>query len=307
MKLVFEKIESLNSTHIDKNQDRLPKVHKWQMRVAQMGFQTVGRIFPQWMAKQAYAIFSTPRWRAKHARTDEIIDSAVVFDFAFEGQIIKVYEWGNPKDKIILLAHGWESRGTALRMYVAPLVGLGYCVVAYDAVGHGDSGGKQNNVPTNAQTITALIHHYNGIYGAIGHSFGCSGLVYALQYVDNTLSIEKLVFLAVPYKTKKIIESFFTAIKAPDGLKKSFYSIVEKLNNRSIDDIDITKSYLHVKVGQLLLIHDRFDDVTGIDAAEEIVHQWDNAKLLVTEGYGHFRIAKNPDVLKRIVAFITDN
>lgn len=307
MKLAFEKIESLNSTHVDKNQDRLPKVHKWQTWVAQMGFQTVGRVFPQWMAKQAYNIFSTPRWRAKHARTDEIIDSATVYDFAFEGHFLKVYEWGNPQDKIILLAHGWESRGTALRMYVRPLVSLGYCVVAYDAVGHGDSGGLQNNVSTNARTITAIIHHYNGIYGAIGHSFGCSGLVYALQYVDNSLSIEKLVFLAVPYKTQKIIESFFTVIQAPDSVKKSFYSIVEKLTGRSIDDIDITKSSPHVQVGQLLLIHDRYDDVTGIDAAEEIVRQWDNAKLLVTEGYGHFRIAKNPDVLKRIVAFITDN
>ncbi len=306
MKVAPEKIETLKSAHIDKKQDRLPQANKWQMWAAQLGFQTMGRIFPKWMAKQAYAIFSTPRWRAKHTRTDEIIERAKVIDFAFEGHIIKLYEWGNPQDEIILLAHGWESRGTALRMYVDPLVNSGYCVVAFDAVGHGDSGGKQNNVPTNARTIAEIMHYYNGIYGAIGHSFGCTGLVYALQYVDNSLSIEKLVFLAVPYKTKKIIDSFFEVIKAPDGVKKSFFSLIEKFNGRPIDEIDVSKSHPYVKVGQLLLVHDRYDDVTGIDAAENVVHQWDNAQLLVTEGYGHFRIAKNPDVLKRIVAFITE-
>ncbi len=59
-------------------------------------------------------------------------------------------------------------------------------------------------------------------------------------------------------------------------------------------------------MGKLLLVHDRKDEVTTIDAAERVVTHWENAQLLMTEGYGHFRIAKNPDVIRRIVAFITN-
>ena len=258
------------------------------------------------MAKQAYTMFATPRWRAKHTRTDHIIDSARVIDFNFREHIIKLYEWGNPEHPKILLAHGWESRGTALRMFVPELLKLNYCIVSYDAVGHGDSSGKLNNISTNAKTIAAIINNYGGIYGAIGHSFGCSSLVYAMQFIDNSIAIEKLVFLAVPHKTKRLIDGFFKMVNAPDGVKKSFYSIIEAANHRSLDEIDVATAHSDVKVGKLLLLHDRFDDVTSLEAAENVVHNWDNAKLLITEGYGHFRIAKNPDVIKRIIEFIEE-
>ncbi len=304
MKIAHNKIEVLTSNHIDNHQERTPKVKKWQLSLAKVGFQTFGKIFPKWSAKKAYDIFATPRWRATHARKDDIILSASTSDFVFDSHIIKLYEWGNPQHPAVLLAHGWESRGTALRMFVKPLVSMGYFVIAFDALGHGNSGGKQNNVATNGRTIAAIIRHYHGVYAAIGHSFGCSSLIYALQYADTNLSIDKLVFLAVPYKTRHIIESYFDVIKAPDSVKKSFYAIIEKKSGRSVDDFDVSKANKQVKVGSLLLVHDRFDDVTGIDAAETIVHNWDNARLLVTEGYGHFRLAKNPDVSKRIVDFI---
>jgi pimeloyl-ACP methyl ester carboxylesterase len=53
-----------------------------------------------------------------------------------------------------------------------------------------------------------------------------------------------------------------------------------------------------------LLIHDEKDEVTNIEAATRVEERWDNALLLVTSGYGHFRIAKNPDVIRRIIDFI---
>ena len=306
MKIANHKIETIHSAHQDNKQEPMPKSRHWQMQAARIGFQTLGRIFPTWMAKQAYTMFATPRWRAKHIRTDHIIDSARVSDFNFQEHIIKLYEWGNPQNPKILLAHGWESRGTALRMFVPHLLKLNYCIISYDAVGHGDSSGKLNNISTNAKTIAAIINHCGSIYGAIGHSFGCSSLVYAMQYIDNSIAIEKLVFLAVPHKTKKIIDGFFKMVNAPDGVRKSFYSIIEAANQRSLDEIDVATAYFDVKVGKLLLLHDRYDDVTSLEAAEKVVHNWDNAKLLITEGYGHFRIAKNPDVIKRIIEFIEE-
>ncbi len=300
------KIEFLDSKHLDNGTERTPNIKPWQLRLAKTGFQTVGRLFPKFMAQQAYKIFSTPRWRARHKQPDDIILAAKVVDLPFDGHTIKLYEWANAdSDKIVLLAHGWESRGTALRMYVEPLLEKGYKVVAFDALAHGDSGGKQNNLMINARTISAIYDYYGGIYAAIGHSFGCSSLVYAQQFVNNKIHFERLVFLAVPHRTRQIMEGFFGYIAVPKSVQRAFFNHIEGLTKQPIDTSDVALAYPSVKVGKLLLVHDRKDEVTTIDAAERVVEHWHNAKLLVTEGYGHFRIAKNPDVIRRIVIFLT--
>jgi pimeloyl-ACP methyl ester carboxylesterase len=304
MKQNHSRIEKLVSNHIDKKIEPTPPVSTFQIKSVTGAFKYLGPVFPKTMAQLAYRIFTTPRWRAKHTRTDAVIDAATVVDFSFRDHTIKLYEWGNACNPIILLAHGWESRGTALRMFVNPLVEQGYRVVAYDAIGHGDSTGKGNTISTNAKTIAAIIQHYGGIYGAIGHSFGCSSLVYALQYVDTSLHIEKVVFLAVPHRTKRIIEGFFGYIQAPERVKHAFYNKIEAIYGRSVDTVDVAHAHSQVKIRALLLIHDSQDDVTSLEAAERVVENWQNAKLLITEGYGHFRIAKNPDVIKRIVQFV---
>jgi pimeloyl-ACP methyl ester carboxylesterase len=305
MNITHPKIEYLMSTHVDRKIEPTPPAHKWKIRLAQGAFQTLGLVFPKTMAKQAFKIFATPRWRAQHTRTDAVIDNAKVSDFPFREFNVKLYEWGTGGDPIILLAHGWESRGTALRMFVKPLITEGYKVVAYDAVGHGNSSGERNNLSTNAKTIAAIIHHFGGIYGAIGHSFGCSSLVYALQYVDNSLSLEKLILLAVPPRMTQIISGLFKVLKAPKRVQKAFYQNAINIYGHDISNVDTVSAYKEVKIGQLLLIHDKEDEITPIHTAEKIIETWDNARLLVTEGYGHFRIAKNPDVIKRIVGFIT--
>ena len=67
---------------------------------------------------------------------------------------------------------------------------------------------------------------------------------------------------------------------------------------------DVATTGEQVKVEKLLLIHDEKDEVTDIIAAKRVEAAWKNALLLITSGYGHFRIAKNPDVIRRIIGFI---
>jgi hypothetical protein len=153
-------IEYLNSAHADNGTEQLPRVHNWQARLAQCFFKLFGNIFPRWTAQIAYKFFRTPRWRAQHKRPDALIIAARLVDFPFQNETIKCYEWGDAAaKKTILLAHGWESRGTALRMYVPDLIKNGFKIVAFDALAHGDSTGKQNNLLTNAKTIVALRHN----------------------------------------------------------------------------------------------------------------------------------------------------
>jgi pimeloyl-ACP methyl ester carboxylesterase len=300
------RIEILKTIPPDGKEDRQPQGRKLLLSLTRLSFQTVGRVFPTKMSKLAYRIFATPRWRAKHLRSDAVIDAAKIVDFNFRNFKVKLYEWGNPEDRIVLLAHGWESRGTALRMYVNPLLAKGFRVVAFDSLGHGDSEGERNNLSTNAKLMAEIVKHYGGIYGCIGHSFGCSSLTYMLQHVDNQAVVERVVFLAVPHGIKKIVDDYFIFLHVPKQVQHVFYKTIENINSRPIEELDVATAYPSVKVGKLLLLHDRFDDVTSMEAAEKVVERWDNAHLLITEGFGHFRLAKNRDVIDRIVRFIAE-
>lgn len=302
-------IEYLKSTHPDTGKERVPKVINWQQNLAKGFFQTVGPVFPKWTGQLAYKIFGTPRWRAQHKRPDALILAARVVDFPFQNEIIKCYEWGDVSaSKTVLLAHGWESRGTALRMYVPDLIERGYKIIAFDALAHGDSTGKRNNLLINAQTVAALSKHYNGFYAAIAHSFGCTSILYAMEFLDKTMTINRLVFLAVPPRLLRIVENVFQMMALPDATQKAFIKIIDTRSGHPIEETDVAKASETTKnnVGKLLLIHDEYDEVTNFEAAKRVEATWKNALLLITSGYGHFRIAKNPDVIKRIIEFIND-
>ena len=300
-------IEYLKSAHPDTGKERVPKVQNWQQNLARGFFQAFGPVFPTWTGQLAHKIFGTPRWRAQHKRPDALILAARVVDFPFQNELIKCYEWGDAAaSKTVLLAHGWESRGTALRMYVPDLMGKGYKIVAFDALAHGDSTGKRNNLLTNAQTVLALSRHYRGFYAAIAHSFGCSSIVYAMEFLDKTMAINRLVFLAVPPRSRQIVEGVFKMMALPKAAQNKFIAHIDQMTGHSIEETDVATASETTKnnVEKLLLIHDEQDEVTHIDAAKRIEATWKNALLLVTSGYGHFRIAKNPDVIKRIIGFI---
>jgi pimeloyl-ACP methyl ester carboxylesterase len=306
MKTITQRIEKLHSTHADTRQERTPQFKSWQKRLIQLGFQVFGRLLPRSAANWAYRFFITPRWRARHLRTDDVIDAAKVSDLPFNGHTVKLYNWGDENNPVVLLAHGWESRGTALRMYVKPLLSRNYRVVAFDAIAHGDSTGEWNHLAQNAQTMAHIIGHLGGVHAVIGHSFGCSSVVFALEFVNPQLSIERLVFLAVPHATLRIAEHYFDAFKIPQRTRQHFIKKISNIAQMPVEKIDVAKAHPSVKVGKLLLIHDEKDDVTSIEAAYNVVNNWENAHLIVTSGYGHFRIAKNPDVIRRVVSFIEE-
>ncbi|MEO0044135.1 MAG: hypothetical protein RL329_3583 [Bacteroidota bacterium] len=277
-----------------------------QLRLARFGLQVVGRWMPMQAARLLYGIFSTPRLRAKHRKSDEIIDSAQIIDFKFKNETIKRYEWGKG-NRVILLAHGWESRGTALRDAVPQLIELGFKVVAFDAIAHGDSTGKRNNLAINAATIEAIITHYGGIYGAICHSFGCSSLVYALQFINPGLSVKRVIFIAVPPATKVIMSNFLRMMNAPDSVRKAYYELMEQKAGQKLEKVDVATASKAVKIDELLLFHDRYDEVTSLEAAQRVAERWDNAELRVTEGFGHFKLAKNTKVIQEMVDFMLLN
>lgn len=271
-------------------------------RLIQFGFKTLGSFFPDAAARYAFRLFTTPSVNAKHKTSDPVLESARIFEFMFGKYLLKGYEWGSGA-KTVLLVHGWRSRGTALRSFVPGLLAKGYRVVAFDAPAHGNSPGKRTTLPQFSQSIRAIINHVGGVEGVITHSFGGASTVFTLQNPENEISINKLVLIAAPSSLEHMADSFLGTIKAPTPVISRFYKILEDKIGISLSDAQVSKFYDQVQIGETLLVHDKKDEVVPFSEAEAVLENWPSAKLLASNGYGHFYLMKNPDVIEKVVEF----
>ncbi|MEL6865943.1 MAG: alpha/beta hydrolase [Bacteroidota bacterium] len=281
----------------------VPSQLPWSIRLVRLAYRSVGHLLPGLAARVAYQLFTTPQRRAKHKRSDELLEKARLFEVMYVGRILKAYEWGTG-DKVVLLVHGWESRGTALRSFVPTLVARGYRVVAFDGPAHGNSEGDRTNLSHFAGAIRAMINHIGGVHSIITHSFGGASTVFALSHKEPAIQIKRLVLIGVPSDLSKVLDYFMRSIKAPNAVRKRFFAIMESKINRPVEDTKVSAAYGQVDVEQALIVHDEEDEVVPMRSAKAIASGWPNSTLLVSKGLGHFRLVKNPKLVERVTNFI---
>ena len=273
------------------------------IRLLRAGFSLLGPLAPRLAARMAYRIFTTPRYRARHLNSDEWLEKAQRTTFFFQSLPLRVYEWGEG-DRTILLAHGWESRGTALRSFVPPLVARGYRVIALDGPAHGESEGKQTNMKQYGEALLALIRREGSVKGLICHSFGGAATLYVLGHLAPDLHLERLVLVAVPGSIVPFYREVVDTLKLPRAAAAHFRRIMEQIGQRPLEELDATKGEAHRRVDAILLVHDEGDGAVPIASSREMLRHWDNARLLQTRGLGHSRLMKNPVVVERVAAFL---
>lgn len=278
--------------------------YPFPIRLARFGFATLGRIFPKTAGELAYKLFTKPRIRAVHKTTDEVLESARLFEILYGKQILKAYEWGRG-EKTVILAHGWESRGTALRSFVPGLVAAGFRVVAFDGPAHGNSEGKRTNLIHFAGAIRAVVNHLGDVHGIICHSFGGASSVFFMTQLEPNFAMKKLVLIGVPSNMEKVFRNAFDLMNLPPKAEEAFRKIIsEKLGIIPFQMADSEQTLGKAKVEDVLVVHDKFDDAVPFEAAERVFENFDNVNLLVTQGLGHFKLMKDPRVIQKVVDFV---
>lgn len=299
----LKNIEILPAFQLETLPERKKK-YPWYMQLIPAAFASLGRIFPRWAAIAALQLFSKPRVRAVHRVSDELIESARLFEILYGKIILKCYEWGSGS-RTILLVHGWESRGTAMRSFVPGLVAAGFRVVALDGPAHGNSGGQYTTLPDFAGAVRAVIKQVGPVYGIITHSFGGATSTFALAHLDNSIEIEKMVLIGVPASTRKVVFDYMELIRLPGRAREYFEQMMrKKVKGLSFEQADVVHALEKVKVEEVLVVHDKFDPAVSFESAEAIFERYDHASLLVTQGYGHYKLMKHPDVIERVVDFV---
>lgn len=262
----------------------------------------IGFFSPSLAARFLLLVFSISGRKAKHFREDNVLNAAKRSFINSGGKKIRIYQWGQ-SDKKVLLLHGWQSRGTALRYFVPTLMESGFEIVALDAPGHGESEGWTMILPTYAEAIKAVDVSYGPFQAAIAHSFGCRALTYAIAFLQHDWHVDKIVMLSVPSSLSRIFSEFFDSANIPTKIAWLARERATNILRQPLDNSEIFN--LGDKLtSDILIIHDEDDKVVPLWEAQKINDALPDSKLIVTHDLGHYRLAKDPEVWRSVQQFI---
>ena len=253
-------------------------------------------------AEKAFEIFTSPPTRVRK-EPPAVFKKAEPLTFRFNGVKIVGYRWNHPKDKKVLILHGFESSVVNFDKYVSPLLKKGYEVLAFDAPAHGKSGGKIINAVDYKNFILHLLQHYGPIHHFISHSFGGLALSLALEETPHDESW-KVVFIAPATESTTAMHQFFSFVKLDESIKAEFQHLIEEANGKPLSWYSVARAAAHIRA-QVLFLQDKQDLQTPYKDVEPIIRAgYPNFQFVVTDGLGHRRIYKDPASIKTVMEFL---
>ncbi len=263
-----------------------------------MGMRGLSLLAPSLAARLAGHLFCIPGRPPVRDQERPVLDRSESFSSTVRGIRLSFHAWG--EGPTLLLLHGWGSRGSRLVDLVDPLTAAGYRVVTWDAPGHGESGSRTATAPDTARLLLLVAEHLGGLEVAVGHSFGCQVTGMALQW---GLPLRRTVFISPPGEMLSFARVFIRQV-----------GITQEAADRMLDRLArrtgvpwVAWEAENLGRGQttpVLIVHDREDPVVPLADAERLHRAWVGSELLVTSGLGHRLTHRDPDVIRRIVAWI---
>jgi pimeloyl-ACP methyl ester carboxylesterase len=211
-----------------------------------------------------------------------------------------VYEYGSSSKKV-LLAHGWSGRGTQLAVMAEDLLKAGYSVLSFDAPAHGKAPGNMSMMPHFIEAIEVLEKKHGPFEAVIGHSLG--GMA-ALKAVSDGLPVKKLVIIGTANSVTRITKEFARNMKMNDKVAAKMKAYFDDKFGIDMDALSGAVSAEGVKI-PTLVVHDEDDVDVRINSAYEIHEKLENSEIFTTKGLGHRRILGNPEVINKIIDFLS--
>jgi pimeloyl-ACP methyl ester carboxylesterase len=270
-------------------------------------FKTLGLLSPSVAAKFAFDLFSTPYPKFKKRKAPAIFNQAKAMQVTVsDGILINGFEWNasKPNGLTVLIAHGYASYTYKFEQYIQPLLKSGFRVLGFDAPAHGLSKGKQINALIYKDAIEHIIKVCGPIDHFIGHSLGGLTMALIAENMENP-KMHKFVLIAPATKTTTTLDGFFQMMHLSTEIREAF---MQELKNRTEFPVTYFEADRAVQKfeGPLLWVHDEGDKVCPYkDLVNFKNNAPDNIKFLITNGLGHNKVYKTPEVIDKIVSFLT--
>lgn len=239
---------------------------------------------PSRAARTGFKIFSHPRRQPVTRKHLAFFKSARQTEIQFQGVRIQVYRWGNG-DRSVLFLHGWQSHTYRWKRYIETFRDAGYTVYAFDAPGHGQSGGNTTTVPLYADTLKAFVENYARPDAVIAHSMGTFASFYAFYRYPEIMP-RTLVTLAAPGEATEFLDHYQRQLSLTNRMREILVEHFKKLFNAPPEFFSAPFFAKNLTIPGLL-IHDEEDKETLVKHSRRIHDAWHGSQLLVTHGLGH--------------------
>jgi pimeloyl-ACP methyl ester carboxylesterase len=226
------------------------------------------------------------------------------FTLDVEGHQVVGEVWGT--GPAVYLMHGWGGHAGQFAEFVAPLVGRGHRVVAFDAPSHGRSapggyGPRSSSIPEFAAALTAVVAAHGPAHAVIAHSM--AGTAAAVALCDG-LRADRVALLAPMSSTVAYARQLADVLGFGEPTYRRLITRVERRVRAPMHHFDVPELGRAVAMPPTLVVHDRDDKFTPVTDGAAIAAAWPSARLHVTSGLGHRRLLRDPDVVSEVVDFV---
>jgi pimeloyl-ACP methyl ester carboxylesterase len=266
----------------------------WPVRA---GMAALGAVSPGLAGRAGARIFLTPP-RSATRRGGAAVAGAEPFALDHGGRTIRGWTLGT--GPAVLLLHGWGGRSHHVAALASALAEASCTAVAFDAPAHGRSDGSTTSMIGFADAAIAVAHRF-GARAAIGHSVGGAAIAWAAAHGLDLVAAA----LVAPTRTPvPHLEALARDLHLTAAARAEVEASVARRVGVPLEDVDAARRPAAAPA-PMLVIHDRGDDDVPLEAGQMIAEAW-AARLVVTTGLGHRRILRDPEVIREVVAFVTD-
>ncbi|MCA1580688.1 MAG: alpha/beta hydrolase [Acidobacteria bacterium] len=269
-----------------------------RLAAVRLGMRTLGALAPPLAARAAVALFRRPPGHRAWEGESAILNEGRSVSFSVRGAPVSAWTWGAGPS--VLLVHGWGSRGGRLGSFVHPLVAAGFSVVAFDAPGHGATGGRLSSLPEFLFAIEAAHQIYGPFAGIIGHSLGGAAATLA---VGRGVRAQRVVLLAPAADPAGYTRRFAEIIGIAPAVRERMEGRLVREFGLRWAEFDVLSAARRLAV-PLLVFHDEADGEVPFREGAAIASAWPSGSIVPTRGLGHRRIVHDPAVVARAVEFL---
>ncbi|WP_082710234.1 alpha/beta fold hydrolase [Burkholderia sp. TSV86] len=250
---------------------------------------------PETAARLIFEAFKKPSRVALRPADEPVMASAQRSVLDIDGQQVAVYQWGHG-DRLAVCVHGWSARATDFGAFVEPLTEAGYRVVAFDNLGHGESGGDTATLLDVHAILMALQQRNGPADVVVAHSLG---VLYAFYALNHGVQASHLVALSgicdFSYLITRYTASLNLRPETVDLLKRHLEALFGRPTIWHEFSSDNNLAGLRARV---TLIHDADDEFVELSQSEKLLAALGGAAdLQVFNGLGHRRILSEPAVV----------
>jgi len=255
---------------------------------------------PSLAAEAAARLFvHVPRVPRPRGEAAAFLASGEAFNVRGAGRRLSAWSWGH--GPAIVLVHGWGGRGTQMRAFVPALVAAGYRAVIFDGPAHGFTRGRSTSLPEFGDAVAAVAAA-TGARGVVAHSLGGASTLVALS---RGLSLSRVVLLGAPSNAERIWRGFSGALGLDDDVASEARRRLERRVGVNFGELNVS-SFASRIAAPVLVFHDRDDEEVPWSAGEENARLLPGGRLVSTQGLGHRRILRDPDVVEQAVHFLEE-